>query len=269
MNGIYLSMFAVLTSIAACISDQSRTQVEGGTFVLHSAVAGASQASAACVPNPVDDTPPCCSYGSVVRPMQNTCTQARDLSPRIDASGLYRGENDANALPVASNVLQICAVHVIDNGEGDNWPHGPHGNLYVDFFRPDEPRQLSPDGADKRRIREPRLLRGPHRTHGETDEWLDDEALLFWKYGIFRYDASGPASERVVMRVWESDSRSEDGSWGRRNDVLGMELIDRASTTQGAKWVTFYKYTNDHPRARTNQVALRIRVKTGGTCPLD
>jgi hypothetical protein len=222
-----------------------------------------------CVPNPVDNTPYCCLYGWVVRPLQNKCSPAPNLSPRIDLSGLYRGEADSNALSPASNVLQICAVHVIDNGEGDNWPHGPFGNLYVDFFNPDEPIQQSPDGADKRRIRDPRLLRGPHRTHGDTDEWLDDEALLYWKYGIFAFDNAGPAKDLVVMRVWESDSQSEDGSWGRRNDVLGMEFINRAGTTQGAKWIDFHKYTNAHPRVRTNEVALRVRVQTGGTCPLD
>lgn len=252
----------LLVSIAGCDDNgKSKSPNSNG---------GALAAQANCIPNPADDTPQCCPYGSVVRPLHDLCTNASDLSPRIDLGGLYRGEVDSNALAIADNVLQICAVHVIDNGEGGGWPHGPHGNLYIDFFNPDEPLDLSPDGADKRRIRDPRLLRGPHRTHGDTDEWLDDEALLYWKYGIFGFDVQGPAADRAVMRVWESDSMSEDGNfWGRRNDVLGMELIDRASTSQGAQWVEFHKYTNEHPRVRTDQVALRIRLQTGGICPLD
>lgn len=223
-----------------------------------------------CVPNPVDDTPQCCPRGSIVRPGLNMCTKASDLSPRIDIRGFYRGENDPNAATLVSNTLQVCAVHVIDNGEGATGIHGPFGHLYIDIFPPTEPLAYSHDGADKRRIRDPRRLRGPHRTHDDDDEWLDDEAMVYMNYGIHVFNINeGPAADRVVMRVWESDSQSEDGSWGRRNDVLGMELIDRALTAQGPRWVDFHAYTNDHPRVRTQRVALRMLLQTGGTCPLQ
>jgi hypothetical protein len=258
----------ILLALPACDSEGSgKPESSHSSLAAPSSEARAAQAN--CVPNPVDDTPECCPYGSIVRPLQNLCTNAPDLSPRIDSNGVYLGEGHVSD-QVSSNVLQVCAVHVIDNGEGGGWPHGPHGNLYIDFFKPDEPLDLSPDGADKRRIRNPRLLKGPHNTHGDTDEWLDDEALLYRSYPIFAFDLEGPTTDQVVMRVWESDSLSEDGNfWGRRNDVLGMELIDRASTAQAAQWIEFHKYTNDHPRARTDEVALRIRLQTGGTCPLD
>jgi hypothetical protein len=219
------------------------------------------------VPNPLDFGPECCDPGTIVQPQQGQCN-AEDVSPRLDASGVYQGDQDRpNTLEVGPGVLQLCAVYVIDNGEGDDWPHGPHGNLYIDVFAPDEPLDASEDGADQRRIRDPRVLRGPHNTHDDTDEWLDDEVLRYQEFGVLEFDADGPAAAQAVLRVWESDSQSEDGSWGRRNDVMGMELIDRAATEAGAVWVDFHKYTNDHPRIRTNEVAMQLLVLTGGACP--
>lgn len=219
------------------------------------------------VVSPLDFGPQCCDLGTIIQPQQNRCN-AQQISPRIDATGVYQGDEDRpNALEVGPGVLQICVAYVIDNGEGDNWPHGPFGNLYIDFFNPDEPLETSEDGADHRRIREPIVLRGPHETHHDTDEWLDDEVLRYTEFGMLQFDAEGPAATQVVLRVWESDSQSEDGNWGRRNDVMGMELIDRAATEAEAIWVDLHKYTNGHPRFRTEEVAMRLLVQTDGACP--
>jgi hypothetical protein len=206
--------------------------------------------------------PQCCPRSTVLRPWQRRCEPFGDLSPRRDSYGSYVGLSDRpNTLAVDSNTLQVCGMYVSDNGEGNDWPHGPYGNLYVDFFSATEPLASSADHADGRRISGPRQVRGPHRTHGTTDEWLDDEFQRYQDFGVLRW---GTRSS-VVLRVWESDG-SEDGSWGRRNDVLGMERVSKAATVNGT-WIPLHKYTNDHPRRRTSAVTGWIFVKTGGRCP--
>lgn len=219
--------------------------------------------------NPLGFGPAFCPGKTIVRPREDACDNHK-LSPFLDECGRYRGDMDRpNALEVAADVLQLCAAHVIDNGEGKGWPHGPYGNLYWDMFNPDEPLQQSRDGAHKRRITSPHTLRGPHRTHGTTDEWLDDELLTYHAFGLFRWGTTAATGSQVVLRVWESDSQSEDGNWlGRRNDVLGMELVDRAATeAANGVWVDLHRYTNSHPRRRTGKVAIQMLLKTGGDCP--
>ena len=221
-------------------------------------------ASVGCVgtSNPFSTGPRCCPRTTVLRPWLGRCETFWNLSPFRDSFGAYNGAADRpNLLPVGPGTLQVCAVYVGDNGEGDGWPHGPYGNLYVDLFAASEPLPTSADGADHRRIGQARQLRGPHRTHGTTDEWFDDELQRYQSAGIFQWGARAAA----VLRVWESDG-SEDGAWGRRNDVLGMELISRASTIGGV-WIALHKYTNDHPRRRTSEVTGWLLLKTGGTCP--
>jgi hypothetical protein len=111
-----------------------------------------------------------CTGREVLRPSAGECVGYDDATPFLDpADGVYRaGLDRGNWVAPRDGTLELLAIHVIDNGEGDGWPHGPHGNLYFDFFRPDEPTDVSADGADRRRITEPRILRGPHRTrqHG-------------------------------------------------------------------------------------------------------
>jgi len=185
------------------------------------------------------------------------------LSPRRDSSGVLDGRRDRpNAIAVDDDVLQVCGAYVSDNGEADAWPHGPVGHINIDFFASTEPLAASEDRADQRRLgRSKRRLRGPHRTHGDLDEWLDDELQRYQEFGVFQWSGH-PA---VVARVWESDG-SEDGRWGRRNDVLGMELVNRADTLQG-KWIPLHAYTNEHPRRRTSRITGWLLLKTGGTCP--
>lgn len=219
--------------------------------------------------NPLGFGPPCCDVGTIIQPGRGSCGRHSNLSPRLDGRGRYMGDSDRpNALPVRSGTLQVCAAYIIDNGEGDDWPHGPYGNLYWDVFRSDEPVLASADRADERRLQGPHVLRGPHRTHGDIDEWLDDELLTYHRFGLFRWGSHDAAHDELVLRLWESDSMSEDGDfWGRRNDVLGMELVDRAETEKAAVWVPFHAYTNEHPRRRTERIAVWMLLKTGGTCP--
>ena len=251
--------------------------------------------------NPLDFGPACCAGKAVIRPQQDLCDYATvgmdrvgnplsNLSPRINDIGIFDGARDRpNTLPVSSSTLQICAVYLADNGEGDGFPHGPYGNLHWDLFdvaeatracevevatrggshvihgqEPSYPLEISCDGASKRRLDSDRILRGPHRTHGDTDEWLDDEVLTYHDFGIFEWGARS----QVILRVYESDSDRDDGGWGRRNDVLGMEFVDRAATEDPEGiWIPFHDYTNDHPRRRTGEVGMWMLLKTGGTCP--
>jgi hypothetical protein len=106
------------------------------------------------------------------------------------------------------------------------------------------------------------VLRGPHRTHGTTDEWLDDEVLAYSRAGLYRWGAEAGTEQAIVLRVWESDGH-DDGWFGRRNDVLGMELVERSQTeTPCGVWVPFHRYTSTHPRRRTTEPALYLLLRT-------
>lgn len=210
--------------------------------------------------------PGLCGAGAVLEPSRGRCSVWKDLSPKVDKNaGFYRAERDRkNWVPLDhGSVLELLAAYVIDNGEGDEEPHGPHGNLHWDVFGPFEPLMESRDGANDRRVMTSSVLRGPHRTHGTTDEWLDDEALMYSGAGLFRWGSQPGTDDAMVMRVWESDG-SEDGSAvGRRNDVLGMEYIRRQDTeNECGTWVPFHRYTNGHPRKRTSHPALWLLVRT-------
>jgi hypothetical protein len=209
--------------------------------------------------------PALCGAGAVLRPSRATCSVFSDLSPRVDAlGGAYRADRDQrNWIPTGrSDVLELLAVYVVENGESEHPPHGPHGNLYWDAFGPFEPLMTSADGALGRRLGRSHVLRGPHRTHGTTDEWLDDEVLTYRRAGLFRWGSPPGTEELVVLRVWESDG-DEDGFLFRRNDVLGMEPIRRSDTEQPCGvWVPFHRYSNGHPRRRTSEPVLWMLVRT-------
>ncbi|MBC7173714.1 MAG: hypothetical protein H5U40_14840 [Polyangiaceae bacterium] len=65
------------------------------------------------------------------------------------------------------------------------------------------------------------------------------------------------------MRIYETDSHAEDGFIGRRNDVMGMVVIDRAASERPeGVWITFHTFTNDHPRRAREEVAIRALVRT-------
>jgi hypothetical protein len=236
-------------------------QLEGAAM-LRAIDDGEPSCSAAQLPWP---GPSLCGPGAVLRPARGTCSVFSDLSPRIDPlSGLYRADKDGrNFLGTGrSDVLELLAVYVVENGEGEGRPHGPHGNLYWDVFGPFEPLMVSRDGALQRRLSRGHVLRGPHRTHGTTDEWLDDEVLTYGRAGLFQWGSTPGTEDSLVLRVWESDG-DEDGFLGRRNDVLGMEHVRRSDTQQPCGlWVPFHRYTNAHPRRRTSDPVLWMLVRT-------
>lgn len=216
--------------------------------------------------------PGLCGPGAVLEPERGTCSVFNDMSPRIDpVSGFYRGEHDRGNFVATDqpSVLELLALYVRDNGEGENPPHGPHGHLYWDVFGRFERFMTSADGARARRIGSSHILHGPHRTHGTTDEWLDDEALMYSGAGLFKWGSEPGTEQEIVLRVWESDG-SEDGNLGRRNDVLGMEHIRRADTEKACGvWVPFHRYTEGHPRQRTTETAVFMLLRTKPPEPHD
>jgi hypothetical protein len=213
--------------------------------------------------NPFAVGPRCCPASTVLRKWLRQCAPFDDLSPCRDAHGAYDGALDPlNFLPPDAGTLQVCAMYVWENGEGGQQLFGPYGDLHVDFFAESEPLDASADDADRRRIGPDRDLRGPHRTTVLTDEWNDDELLRYQHAGLLPW----AGRNAVVLRVYEDDG-SEDGDDRDRNDVLGMERIDRASTEGGGVWVPLHRYTNDHPRLREEVVTGWILLQTGGICP--
>jgi hypothetical protein len=209
--------------------------------------------------------PGLCGPGAVLQPGRGRCSVWDDISPKVDANGgFYRAERDrSNWISVAEgDALELLSAYVIENGEGDEQLHGPHGNLHWEVFGQFEPLSESRDGANERRVSTARTLRGPHRTHGTTDEWLDDEALMYSNAGLFRWGSVPGTRDAIVLRVWESDG-SEDGFLGRRSDVLGMEVVRRKDTENPCgTWVAFHRYTNGHPRHRTSETMLWMLLRT-------
>ena len=182
----------------------------------------------------------------------------------------------------------MLAAECYDDGEGSDCPHGPFGSVHFDLFsatgpnaEPYWPNGTLADGADQRCLKLPedpsrcdRLLRGPRKTGAvclfgpaPNYEWIDGDQLEYaWNDdvsvgpGIYAWK---PGETSIVLRLWESDG-SEDGDWlGRRNDLLGAELVEESVTeVPCGTWVTFHRYTNDHPRQPTNSVAFRLRLMT-------
>lgn len=256
---------------------------------------GPSTASGAWCGDLPDGQKTCCGAGYTLRPKMRKCTKfLKGTVTNINAATMtYQGRaSNSNFLPVDDNTLELLTAYVIENGEGTSCPHGPFGSLHFDFLSCDEYLPLPPDGANRRRLgigsSNPRnlLLRGP-TTHPATcswpggpanQEWDDDQYLRYQDAGIFPWGTN----TCVVLRVWESDGfggadGSDDGSWGRRNDVIGMVRIERAATTtkplridyhtvNNGVWFPLYSYTNDHPRTKTSNLAAWVKVRTGKPC---
>ena len=181
-----------------------------------------------------------------------------------------------------TGTLVLLEARCLDNGEGDECPHGPFGSIYVNFFPADEPHWpagVHAGGEGARCLRRPddpsqcrRRLRGPHVggtppcpfTKPPHDEWVDGDRVRYaWRGsgdlgpGIYAWPE---AQQAVVMRLWESDP---GGRFGRRDDVLGLERIDRAATeAPGGVWVEFHRYTSDDPRQPTPDLSFRVRLAT-------
>jgi len=100
-----------------------------------------------------------------------------------------------------SQKLYIKWVGVIDNGEGNDWPHGPLGNLHVQLY----------DWRGKEY--DHFILTGPSKK-----EFRDGDQA--W-YSI--YIGSIMKNRPLYLKIWESDP---GGRWlGRKNDVLFQAWI--------------------------------------------
>ncbi|MEW6571357.1 MAG: hypothetical protein AB1390_09320 [Nitrospirota bacterium] len=213
---------------------------------------------------------------------QQEFTCLKNISPRIK-NDVYMAKEDAGNWESGDEVLCVLEAECYENGDGsfNDWLHGPFGHVYWDIFEAKGSIDEIPDGADERRIQPPRFFRGPYRTHDGQDEWLDQYDYkviekLKQKYKTMqipkviwclKYDSAGlwvwkDRQDAIILRLWESNSQSEDGTWfGRRNTVLGYEKIVRQET-QVPRWYSFYEFTNDHPRKKTQKVAFRLLLQT-------
>ncbi len=180
------------------------------------------------------------------------------LSPNIE-NGIYQCDRDpGNWTLWGENILTILEARCLDNGEGTSWPHGPYGHVYIDMFAVPDDLDSIPDGADQRRLGPPMRLRGPWRTHDGLDEWLDFDEVTYGQGGIFPWDSA----DELVLRIFESD-QSEDGAFGRRNDILGFEKIIRFDTVDQTLTASCNLFTNDHPRLRiSDRVAFELKLAT-------
>lgn len=185
-------------------------------------------------------------------------------------------------------------MSVWDNGEGDDWPHGPYGNLYYGFLAC----HLLPDIAvlpeDIFAMIAWRPLRGPHWT-GEDDrghkcEWNDNETTRYNQESCLMYEWN-PEYDRecVVLMVYESDTCEYAWNrchWGddnsgvtgicdccvqwlivpicvsRSHDIMGTVQIHREDTeSMCGQAYDLYAYTEWPPRE------LRCQPGTEGCSP--
>ena len=81
--------------------------------------------------------------------------------------------------------LVITWAGVIDNGEGDEPPHGPFGSLHVLIYEED-----AGDPEDQFQYPEPlshAYLSGPTSAGGEKREWLDGDEKAFENLEVFQW----------------------------------------------------------------------------------
>lgn len=126
------------------------------------------------------------------------------------------------------NTLELIKAIVRDNGEGDDWPHGPYGNIHVLIVDENTPWPLHSDlksnGSVERWASGHLIgrfqLRGDTWT-GDKYEWSDDRCRTYINVGLYAYRA---LQNRRKLRVvaYESDA----GGFGRHHDLLLMGTID-------------------------------------------
>lgn len=111
--------------------------------------------------------------------------------------------------------LYIDWAGVIDNGEGDNWPHGPHGNFYVVIH--DSGRDCSYSGYMSKSH-----FPGPDRSKNGKYEWLDGSSRTYNNFRIFNWRSN---NDYITVMVYESDS-----GWGRNHDLIFCYEVSRRGT---------------------------------------
>lgn len=108
----------------------------------------------------------------------------------------------------------ITWIGVIDNGEGDDWPHGPLGNLHLQLY-----------DCNGREISHT-IIEGP-----SNDEWLDGDQGNYCIY-------IGNPNCVYYVKIWESDGGSIYP--GRADDML----YEGCPNSPGL-WYSGYRANND------------------------
>ena len=121
-------------------------------------------------------------------------------------------DNRKSAASAGSLVINWAGV--IDNGEGDRWPHGPHGSLHVLVYPPS---QTCP--GNQRNY--PRPLTHVYLSGPSDGEWLDGDARSFNDLEVYLWRHNGLDSVKVF--VYESDP----GRIGRAHDPLFCRVVPR------------------------------------------
>lgn len=132
-------------------------------------------------------------------------------------SGLvYSSDDNFTSLPQEENyktgTLYITWMGVIDNGEGDNCPHGPWGNLYVVVYLGDNDcpyygKEISRfEGYHRKRVIEgPSSGKCPIGLYA-SDEWIDGDAMRM-KLPIHNWSSS-QKDEQITVYIYESDTKN-------------------------------------------------------------
>jgi hypothetical protein len=134
--------------------------------------------------------------------------------------------------------LTITWVGVIDNGEGDSWPHGPKGSLHILIYSTN----LGCPGKQKSYSNYIREVYLPGPTEGE---WLDGDTQTY-NLGLYNWTSE---NDCIVVFVYESDP----GRIGRAHDPLFCGTICRNNPPN-----TYY--SDGYP---ANQDAINNCIKRG------
>lgn len=103
----------------------------------------------------------------------------------------------------ACGTLVLTWAGVIDNGEGDEPPHGPYGSLHILVYEAD-----AADPEDQQAYAAPLAhvyLSGPTSAGGSKREWLDGDEKDFQDLEVFRWRRPDDA---VAVLIYESDPSS-------------------------------------------------------------
>jgi hypothetical protein len=106
------------------------------------------------------------------------------------------------SIGLAQSNFYITWIGVIDNGEGDDWPHGPYGNLHLQLY--------DCNGNEVSHT----IIEGPSKK-----EWLDGDQGYYRIY-------IGNINCIYFVNIWESDKGSTMWMFGRKDDVLYQGVPD-------------------------------------------
>ncbi|MEW6617694.1 MAG: hypothetical protein AB1333_04760, partial [Patescibacteria group bacterium] len=167
----------------------------------------------------------------------------QELSDKV-TNGVYNATLDADNWithwKIGDEILVLEAAWIIDNAEGDDWPHGPYASIYL--------RVYTPEGLTYKE-KSNRHLRGPHCcvcpwvldlwifgsycvAPVPHDEWVDNEYMKYYKAGFHKWQ---PGETNIAIHVWESDPAGE-------NDTMGLEWVSKQATKSSCGlWIPLHK----------------------------